>query len=154
LVLSSITCLLKISQNLANFLSPYLKRIVYVACTLQFKKLLHNQLTTNNQQNINTISISSDIGMEIDAYLNQSTTTGAPQQSKSMQQIDFKLTQLRNCLSTNVPLRLLVPVLNDELTTKNEQSVVVLIKDNLKLDTIEYYMQIIKIAVQNAKQGI
>ena len=92
--------------------------------------------------------------MEIDAYLNQSTTTGAPQQSKSMQQIDFKLTQLRNCLSTNVPLRLLVPVLNDDLTTKNEQSFVVLIKDNLKLDTIEYYMQIIKIAVQNAKQGI
>jgi hypothetical protein len=133
-------------------LSPYLKRIVYVACTLQFKKIIHDQLSTNNQQNINTISISSDIGMEIDAYLNQSTT-GAPQQSKSMQQIDFKLTQLRNCLSTNVPLRLLVPVLNDELTTKNEHSVVVLIKDNLKLDTIEYYMQIIKIAVQNAKQG-
>ena len=115
-------------------------------------KILHDQMSTNNQQNINTISISSDIGMEIDAYLNQSTT-GAPQQSKSMQQIDFKLTQLRNCLSTNVPLRLLVPVLNDELTTKNEHSVVVLIKDNLKLDTIEYYMQIIKIAVQNAKQG-
>jgi hypothetical protein len=116
-------------------------------------KILHDQMSTNNQQNINTISISSDIGMEIDAYLNQSTT-GAPQQSKSMQQIDFKLTQLRNCLSTNVPLRLLVPVLNDELTTKNENSVVFLIKDNLKLDTIEYYMQIIKIAVKNAKQGI
>jgi hypothetical protein len=99
-------------------------------------KILHDQMSTNNQQNINTISISSDIGMEIDAYLNQSTT-GAPQQSKSMQQIDFKLTQLRNCLSTNVPLRLLVPVLNDELTTKNEHSVVVIIKDNLKLDTIE-----------------
>jgi len=55
-------------------------------------------MSTNNQQNINTISISSDIGMEIDPYLNQSTTTtGAPQQSKSMQKINFKLTQLRNC---------------------------------------------------------
>ena len=47
---------------------------------------------------------------------------------------------------------LLVPVLNDELTTKNENSVS-LVKDNLKLDTIEYYMQILKIAIQNSNQG-
>ena len=85
--------------------------------------------------------------------INFDATLGA-QQSKSMQQIEFKLTQLRNCLLTIVPLRLLVPVLNDELTTKNENSVVVLIKDNLKFDTIEYYMQIIKITVKKAKQGI
>ena len=117
LVLSSITCLFKISQNLSNFLSPYLKRLVYVACTLQYKKMLQDQLLSSNvasknsfsNQN-NNISISSDIGMEIDAFLNQTAAGGANaqvQQSKSMQQIEFKLTQLRNCLSTNVPLRLL-----------------------------------------------
>jgi hypothetical protein len=72
-------------------------------------------------------------------------------QSKSMQQIEFKLSQLRNCLATAILLRLLVPVLNGELTIKNEGSSA-LVKDNLKLDTIEYYMQIVKLAVQNSKQ--
>ena len=156
LVLSSITCLFKISQNLSNFLSPYLKRLINISCTLQYKKILQDQLISSsiskNSFSHQNISISSDIGMEIDSFLNQTNITGTTmQQSKSMQQIEFKLTQLRNCLSTSVPLRLLVPVLNDELTTKNENSTA-LVKDNLKLDTIEYYMQIIKMAVQNSKQ--
>jgi hypothetical protein len=80
--------------------------------------------------------------MEIDAYLNQPNVQAAfMHQSKSMQQIEFKLSQLRNCLATFIPLRLLVPVLSDELTIKNEGSSA-LVKDNLKLDKIEYYMQL------------
>ncbi len=41
--------------------------------------------------------------------------------------------------------------MNDELTNKNDSSVT-LIKDTLKLDSIEYYMQIFKLAIKNANQ--
>lgn len=36
LALSCVTCMLKVVQNMANFLSPYLKRLFYVSCSLSY----------------------------------------------------------------------------------------------------------------------
>jgi hypothetical protein len=36
LILSSVTCLLKIVQNMSNFLSPFLKRLVYTSCSFSY----------------------------------------------------------------------------------------------------------------------
>ena len=36
LILSCVTCLLKIVQNMANFLSPYLQRLFHISCSMSF----------------------------------------------------------------------------------------------------------------------
>lgn len=53
LILSTVTCLLKIVQNMSQFLSPYLHRLVYVTTSLSH--LTHNfSNTSDNQQQIDT----------------------------------------------------------------------------------------------------
>ncbi len=139
-LLSSITCLLKIVQNLCTFLSPYLQQIINVSCSLlnQFKQ--KHSLFNVYQQHSHTISISSDIGMDIDALVTQHTQN---MNTKVLTQLDMKLSQLRNCLALNVPLRLLTPILNDESLKLN---------DYIKIDNIEYYMQLAKVSMKNSVQ--
>ena len=53
LILSSVTCLLKIVQNMFNFLSPYLKRLIYTACSFSYLARLGSE-NANNLSHIET----------------------------------------------------------------------------------------------------
>jgi hypothetical protein len=138
-LLSAITSLFKIVQNLCTFVSPYLPQIINISCSLlnQFKQ--KHSLFNVYQQHSQTISISSDIGMDIDALLTNTSNIN----TKVFTQLDMKLGQLRNCLALNVPLRLLTPILNDESLKLN---------DFIKIENIEYYMQLAKISIKNSTQ--
>ena len=80
--------------------------------------------------------------MEIESYINNQATTTLIT-NKTLQQLELKLQQLRMSLATSIPLRLLAPLLQEESLTFN---------DNMKLDTIEYYMQLTKNSIKNSLQ--
>jgi hypothetical protein len=114
LILSCITCLLKIIQHMSNFLSPYLTELCHVSCSLS--QLV--KFTTNEN--------------------------GEP--SANSKQIEFKLTQLRSSLATLIPMRLLVPILNEQSMIKEEDNY------NEIIGNVEYYMQLARVSIQKANQ--
>ena len=81
LMLSCVTCLLKIVQNMANFLSPYLQRLVHVSCSFSY-----------------LIQLSSA------ATITTATGSSQPLLSPTSSQIELKLGQLRSTLATCIPL--------------------------------------------------
>lgn len=137
LVTSCITCLLKIVQNLSQFLSPYLKRILFISCSIYH--LLNNKQTNSITSN-HLISISSEFGLEM--QLQDQTQVQQTSNAKTLIQLDAKLSLLRNTLATQIPLRLLTPILNEESNFNS----------NMDIDNIEYYMQIMKLAIKNSNQ--
>ena len=139
LMISCVTCLLKIVQNLANFLSPYLPRLFYVSCTLSYLAAKNQRLLQANESS------------DSDAVSKPTSS------SSSLSQIDFKLSQLRSTLATLVPLRLLTPIFNEQslaicssISETSKKSVNASYK--MKIKHVEYYMQISRLAVQNANQ--
>lgn len=48
LMISCVTCLVKVVQNLANFLSPYLPRLFYISCALSYLSAKNDTLTSKS----------------------------------------------------------------------------------------------------------
>jgi hypothetical protein len=78
-------------------------------------------------------------------------------------QIDFKLSQLRSTLATLIPLRLLAPLLNElslSVCSPTQSATDVSLEKKasnqtsyrMKIKHVEYYMQMSRLAVQNASQ--
>ena len=135
LMISCVTCLLKIVQNMSSFLSPYLPRLFYITCSLSYLNVKNDSMVALNS------SIDSTQG---EAALNQ-LKPGA-----NSIQTDLKLTQLRSTLATLVPLRLLAPILSEESLHMSESTNGKPYK--IKLKHVEYYMQIARLAIQSANQ--
>ena len=76
--------MLKIVQNMASFISPFLPRMMYVTCSLS--RLISSAANQDRQGN----------------------------SSLAYPQIEIKLAQLRSSMATLIPLRLLAPILNDQ----------------------------------------
>jgi hypothetical protein len=126
LTISCVTCLLKVVQNLANFLSPFLPRLFYVSSALSY------------------LSVKNDNFLRVSA----ASLSNSPQ-------IDFKLSQLRSTLATLIPLRLLAPILSEQSTSvcsTIEPTTTKKVVFKMKIKHVEYYMQISRLAIQNASQ--
>ena len=52
LMISCVTCLVKIVQNLANFLSPYLTRLFYVSCALSYLTVKNDAITMSKNSQV------------------------------------------------------------------------------------------------------
>ena len=91
---------------MANFISPFLPRILYVSCSL------------------------SDL-----------ISTTYPQ-------IESKLVQLRTCMATLIPLRLLAPILNEHSNFAVTQAG----SFRMTVKNIEYYMHMVIAATRNVNQ--
>lgn len=91
---------------MANFISPFLPRIIYVSCSL------------------------SDL-----------ISTTYPQ-------IEFKLVQLRTCMATLIPLRLLAPILNyhSDFSAPQDGSY------RMTVRNIQYYMHMVVTTTRNVNQ--
>ena len=124
LMLSCVTCLLKIVQNMANFLSPYLQRLVHVSCSFSYLIQLSSAATASG--------------------------SSQPLLSPTSSQIELKLGQLRSTLATCIPLRLLAPIFAElsagvgTATTSDAKA--------MRLKHVEFYMQIARLAIQSAGQ--
>jgi U3 small nucleolar RNA-associated protein 10 len=127
LILSSVTCLLKIVQNMSNFLSPFLKRLVYTSCSLSY-------LTKTAGADVTT---------------SHTATSGA---NAGLSQIDIKLGQLRQMLATLIPLRLLAPILAEQSSVFLTDSAKSIVEYNMKIKHVEFYMHVARMAVKNAGQ--
>ena len=90
LILSCVTCTLKIVQNMASFISPFLPRILYVSCSLS-----------------NLIASST-------------SAEHAAESNSNYPQIKLRLGQLRASVATLIPLRLLAPILNEHSAFSTE----------------------------------
>jgi hypothetical protein len=133
LILSSVTCLFKIVQNMSNFLSPYLKRMVYICCSLSYLA----SSATKEMNNVETI-------MELDQEVRIA-------QQSNLTNIETKLAQLRSMLATQIPLRLLAPILNEQSAVFTNESGIT-IEYKIKVKHLEFYMHITRMAIKNAQQ--
>jgi U3 small nucleolar RNA-associated protein 10 len=122
---------------MANFLSPFLGRLIYVCCSLSY-------LTASSQKSLaaENDSPSMDTGTTSSQVL-------VKQNSTSTSQLDFKLTLLRSTLATQIPLRLLAPILSEQsINLSGECSSVDEYK--MRLKHVEFYMQIARLAVKQS----
>jgi hypothetical protein len=123
LTLSCVSCLLKIVQNMAKFLSPFLPRLLFVSCSLS------------------SLIVNAGRQQAVDLALTLKTNS-------NFSQIEFKLGQLRSSLASLIPLRLLAPILNDH-SFKNDSDKT---KFTMTVKNIEFYMEIVKISIKTANQ--
>ena len=114
---------------MSNFLSPFIKRIIYITCSLSY-------LATSYAQDLEA----SDRQQE--ARLGQQS---------NLSTIETKLAQLRTILATQVPLRLLAPILNEQSAIFTNESALT-IEYKIKIKHIEFYAHIARMAIKNANQ--
>lgn len=134
LMLSCATCLQKILANMSNFVSPFLARLIYVSCSLSY-------LTAVNQRNRSQHTADSE-QMLVD-------TVPAKQQlgTTSLAQLDAKLALLRSTLATQIPLRLLAPILSQQSIGMSDDAGSSQTADaefKMRLKYVEFYMQIVR----------
>ncbi len=124
LTLSCVSCLLKIVQNMAKFLSPFLTRLLFISCSL-------SSLVSNAGRQV----------LKNESLANAKLNSNFPQ-------IELKLTNLRSALATLIPLRLLAPILNENSLFKSDSAS----SHSMTVKNLEFYMEIVKIAIKNADQ--
>lgn len=131
---------------MANFMSPFLGRLIYVCCSLSY-------LTAANQQK--KAAVAAIVAADDDLMAVESSK---PAINNSVSQLDAKLTLLRSTIATQIPLRLLAPILSQQsiaLTDSNSDESMNSSSDDtykMRLKYVEFYMQIARLAVKQSNQ--
>lgn len=112
---------------MSNFVSPFLSRLLYVCCSL-------SHLTAVNQLNKPDDS---------------ATTPRQMSNQPTISQLDAKLTLLRSTLATQIPLRLLAPILSQQSIGMSEQTDETS-EFTMRLKYVEFYMQIARLAIKQS----
>ena len=142
-MLSCATCLQKIVQNMANFLSPFLGRLIYVCCSFSY-------LITPNQKSFSTIENDikpmDNIGAASSFQVLEKKTNPT-----STCQLDFKFTLLRSTLATQIPIRLLAPILTEQsISFSGCDDSSNMHEYKMRIKYVEFYMQIARLAIKQS----
>jgi hypothetical protein len=108
LILSCVTCLLKIVQNMANFLSPYLQRLFHISCSMSFLARFDDNESINSSIEVKLTQLRSTLATLIPLRLlapilnEQSLQIGLPNGSNSykmkIKQIEFYMQLVRSAI--------------------------------------------------------
>lgn len=136
MILSGATCLQKIVSSMSNFVSPFLARLIYVCCSLSYLTAANNQRNKQHQAALNAAAL--DTVPPIKQNVNNMSLS-------SISQLDSKLALLRSTLATQIPLRLLAPILSQQSITMYDQQPSAATESaefKMRLKYVEFYMQI------------
>lgn len=133
-MLSCTTCLQKILANMSNFVSPFLSRLIYVCCSLSY-------LTADNQRKTQKAA-------EIDNLMDVTSLANRHPGTNPISQLDSKLALLRSTLATQIPLRLLAPILSQQSFALSDEGSgqTADTEFKMRLKYVEFYMQIARLA--------